>query len=248
MHGSLQGGVGIKHQAEPHFGCRLHVDYGCLASEHYVDQLRRLQPTGDRLEVFEAFWSLDECDVRARFDVATGPLNCRLEAFDSTCIGASDDNQILPPGVHRGSHLTHHLPQGDQLLAVKVTAPFGRMLVLDLNRAGAGLLQDANRMSDVDGVAKTGVDVDDQRQIDHTPDGHNVIGYLAQVHEPEVRQAEVHISEPSASQIHCPKAEISNDPGGERVRSARQNNALLIAKHSAKRLDMRCRHHFAPAI
>src|SRR4029077_3020571 len=113
-----------------------HVDYGCLASEHHVDQLRRLQATGDRPEVFEAFWSLDECDVRARLDVATGPLNGRLEAFDGTRIGARDDNQILPSRVDRGSDLTHHLLQGDQLLPVKVTAPFGRMLVLDLNRTG----------------------------------------------------------------------------------------------------------------
>jgi hypothetical protein len=42
------------------------------------------------------------------------------------------------------------------------------MLVLDLNGAGTGLLQDANRVGDVDGVAETGVDVDDQRQLDHT--------------------------------------------------------------------------------
>ena len=107
-----------------------------------------------------------ECDVRARLDVATGPLDGGLEAFDGTCIGACDDNQILPPGVDRGPYLAHHLLQRDQLLAIKVTAPFGRMLVLDLNGAGAGLLQDANRVGDVDGVAKTGVDVDDQRQVD----------------------------------------------------------------------------------
>jgi hypothetical protein len=42
------------------------------------------------------------------------------------------------------------------------------LLVLDLNGAGAGLLQDADRVGDVDGVAETGVDVDDQRQLDHT--------------------------------------------------------------------------------
>src|SRR5580658_2152658 len=185
MHGSLQGGVGVKHQAEPHFGRRFFVDNGCLPSEHHVDQLRRLQAMGDGLEVFEAFWSLDECDVRARLDVATGPLNGRLEAFDGTCIGACDDDQILPPAVYRGSYLTHHLLQGDQLLAVKVTAPFGRMLILDLNRTGASLLQNANRVGDVDRVAKTRVDVDDQRQVDHTPDRHDVFGYLAQIHEPK---------------------------------------------------------------
>jgi hypothetical protein len=114
--------------------------------------------------------------------------------------------------------------------------------------ARTGLLQDANRVGDVDGVAETGVDVDDQRQVDHTTDSHHMIGHLAQVHESEVWQAKVHVGEPSASQIHGPKAEIGDDPGSERVRCAWQNNALLIAKHRAKRLDMRYRHHLAPAL
>src|SRR6202453_2640872 len=214
---SLQGGVGVEHQAEPHFGRRFLVDDGRLASEHHVDQLRRLQATWDRLEVFEAFGSFDECNVRARLDVATGPLDRRLETFDGACVGACDDNQILPPGVDRGPYLAHHLRQGDQLLAVKVTTPFGCMLVLDLNGAGAGLLENANRVSDVDGVAKTGVDVDDQRQGEHTTDRPHVIGYLAQIYEPEVRQAEVHIGESSASQIDRLKAQIGNDPRRERI-------------------------------
>ena len=124
--------------------------------------------------------------------------------------------RILPPGVHRGSYLAHHLLQGDQLLAVKVTAPFGRTLVLDLNGAGASL-SSANRVGDVDRVAKTRVDVDDQRQVDHTPDSHHMIGYLAQVHEAKVRQAKVHIGKSSPSQIDRPKAQISNDPRRKRI-------------------------------
>ena len=65
------------------------------------------------------------------------------------------------------------------------------------------------------------VDVDDQRQVDHTPDGHHMIGYLAQVHEPKVRQAKVHIGESSPSQIDRLKAQISNNPRRERIWRAR---------------------------
>jgi hypothetical protein len=119
-----------------------------------------------------------------------------------------------------------------------MTAPFWRMLVLDLNGAGAGLLQDANRVGDVDRVAKTRVDVDDQRQVDHTPDGHHMIGYLAQVHEPKVRQAKVHIGESSPGQIDRLKAQISNDPRRERIWRARQNNSFLLAQHRSKCLDV----------
>src|ERR1700723_596042 len=125
----------------------------------------------------------------------------------------------------RGSYLAHHLLQRNQLLAVKVTAPFGRTLVFDLNRTGARLLQNANRAGDVDRVAKTRVDVDDQRQVDHTPDGHHMIGYLAQVHKAKVRQAKVHIGESSPSQIDRPKAQISNDPRRQRIWRAGQDNA-----------------------
>ena len=42
-----------------------------------------------------------------------------------------------------------------------------------------------------------------------------MIEYLAQVHETEVRQAKVHVGEPSAGEIHRSEAEIGNDPGGE---------------------------------
>jgi hypothetical protein len=76
-------------------------------------------------------------------------------------------------------------------------------------------------MRDVDRVAKTGVDVDDQRQVDHTSDGHHMIGYQAQVHEPEVRQAEIRVGESSPSQINRLEAQISNDPRRERIWRAR---------------------------
>jgi hypothetical protein len=54
-----------KHQAEAHVGCRFGVDDRCLATEHHVDQLRRLEATGHRLEIIEAIGSLDESDVRS---------------------------------------------------------------------------------------------------------------------------------------------------------------------------------------
>jgi len=65
LHGSLQGGVGIKNQAESHFGAAFSSTMGVLPPSTMLTSMRRFQATGDSLEVFEAFWSLNECDVRA---------------------------------------------------------------------------------------------------------------------------------------------------------------------------------------
>src|SRR6476620_12091428 len=75
-----------------------------------------------------------------------------------------------------------------------------------------------------------------------------MIGYLAQVHEPKVGQAEVHIGESSPGQIDRLKAQIGNDPRCERIWCARQDNAFLLAQHHSKCLDVRSRHRFPPAL
>jgi hypothetical protein len=119
---------------------------------------------------------------------------------------------------------------------------FGACWVLDLNGAGAGLLQDANRVGNVDGVAETGVNVDDQRQVDHTTDSHHMLGDLAQVHESEVWQAK-----PRCMLVNPAPVRYTVKPRSAMIRAASafgawQNNALLIAKLCTKRLDMRFRH------
>ena len=76
------------------------------------------------------------------------------------------------------------------------------MLILDLNSARAGLLERPHRVRDIDRVAEAGVGVYDQRQIDDAANGEDVLGDLAQIHESEVRQPEVHVGEACACQIN----------------------------------------------
>jgi hypothetical protein len=95
---------------------------------------------------------------------------------------------------------------------------------------------------DVDCVAEAGVDVDDQRQVDHAANGHDVIGHQSQIHEAEIRQAEMHIGDAGAGQVHRPEAEIGDDARRERIRRAGQDDAFLLAQHRAQRLDVGCRH------
>ncbi len=126
-----------------------------------------------------------------------------------------------------------------------MTAALGRVLIFKLDGAGAGLLQGAHRMGDIDGVAEARIGVDDQRQIDHAPNGHGVLGDLAEIHETEVRQAEMHICQPRAGQIDRLEAEIRDDPGRQSIRSARQQHAFFAFEQRPQRRDVCGRHRTA---
>ena len=62
----------------------------------------------------------------------------------------------------RGADLAAHLGRRDQRLAVEMAAALGKVLVLELDRVGAGALELAHGALDVERVAVAGVGVDDQ--------------------------------------------------------------------------------------
>jgi hypothetical protein len=127
-----------------------------------------------------------------------------------------------------------------------MTATLGRTLIFKLDGTGAGLLQGADGMADVDGVAETSVGVDNERQIHHASNGHCVLGDLAEVHEAEIRQAEVHIGEPGARQINRLESQIRDDPGGQCVRGTGHEHALFLLEQRTQRGYMWGRHRTVP--
>ncbi len=95
-----------------------------------------------------------------------------------------------------------------------MAAALRRALVLELDCAGARLLQRLDRVGDVQSIAKTGIGVDDQRQIDNTSDRHRMLDELGQIHKPEVGQAEMHVRQAGAGEIDRLEPKIRNDAGG----------------------------------
>jgi len=105
-----------------------------------------------------------------------------------------------------------------------MAAAFGEHLVLDLDRIGAGALQELDGAHHVHGVAEASVGVDHQRPRKHLANGADVVRQLAERHQPVVGNAEIGVSDAGAGDIGGRKAEIGHDTGGERIAHARQDD------------------------
>ena len=70
----------------------------------------------------------------------------------------------MPASAARGGDLGGHVVRIGQLLVVQVAALLRQQLVLDMHRRGAGVLEAAHHVHDVERLAVAGVAVDQQRQ------------------------------------------------------------------------------------
>ncbi len=69
-----------------------------------------------------------------------------------------------------------------------MAAALGRHLVLELDGAGAGALERAHGVPDIERIAEAGVGIDDDRQINDIADGGRVLHQLGQADEAQVRK------------------------------------------------------------
>ena len=114
-------------------------------------------------EIVARLRRLDEQHVGAGFAIHCGALDGALEALDRDRVGARDDQRLARvPRIDRGADLAAHLGRRDQRLAVEMPAALGKVLVLELDRVGAGALELADGAHDVERVAVAGVGIDDQ--------------------------------------------------------------------------------------
>ena len=67
-------------------------------------------------------------------------------------------------GFRGGGDLGRHVVRVGELLVVQMAAFLRQQLVLDMHRAGAGILEDAHHVHDVQRLAVAGVAVDQHRQ------------------------------------------------------------------------------------
>jgi hypothetical protein len=93
-----------------------------------------------------------------------------------------------------------------------VAAALGADLVFELNAVGTGTLQRAHGVVGVDGVAKAGVGIDQQRHFHGVADAGRMVGDIAETHETLVGHAEPHIGHASTGHIDGFKAQIGNQP------------------------------------
>ena len=64
--------------------------------------------------------------------------------------------------IERRLDLADHFGGRDQRLVVEMAATLGKVLILDLDRIGAGALEQADRALDIERIAVAGIGIDDR--------------------------------------------------------------------------------------
>jgi hypothetical protein len=125
--------------------------------------------------------------------------------------------------VDCGFDLGHHLDRRDHLLALEMPAALREHLVLDLDRVGAGALEQLDGTPHVERVAESGVGIDHQRAGEDGTDRGNVVDQLGQGDQAVVGDAEIGVGNPGTGHIGGRKAAVGNHAGGKRIGDARQD-------------------------
>jgi len=113
-------------------------------------------------------------------------------------------------------------------------APLGEILILELDRVGAGLLKAAHRAHDIERVAIAGVGVDDQVRIDAVADQRQRIGDLAHADEADIRPPEPGVGDRGARDIERGEPGLGGDQCGEGVIDAWRHHDGLAGQASAQ--------------
>jgi hypothetical protein len=120
------------------------------------------------------------------------------------------------------------------MLAGKMPAALREDLVLDLQRVGAGALEQPDGAHHVQRIAEAGVGIDHQRPGKSLADRRHVLGELGQRDEPDVGDAEIGVGDARAGHIGDGKPQIRDHARGERVAHAGQQHGCAGAQHVAE--------------
>ncbi len=129
---------------------------------------------------------------------------------------ASVRAMISVPESARASQAAAILPtissDADQDLAVEVSAPFGRGLVLELQRTGAGAFVHAGGALNVEGVAEAVVGVHHHRQVDAVADQRHGLGHLGRGCQADVGPAEAGVGDGGAGKVERLEPGVGRQP------------------------------------
>ncbi len=212
-----------------------------LAALHHVGEQRQPPPKrlGDAGEVVAAARRLDEQHVGAGLAVHLHALDGAVEAFDRDGVGARHDQGLARvAGIHRGADFSAHLGGRDQRLAVEMAAALGKVLVLELDRGGAGALELAHGAHDVERIAVAGVGIDHEMRIDAVADQRQRLRHLGHGDEADVGPAEPGVGDRGAGDIERREARLRGDQRGERIVHAGRHDDGLAGKTGAERFGV----------
>ena len=97
-----------------------------------------------------------------------------------------------------------------------MTTFFGKNLILQLHGTSAGTFNQAHGALGVDGVAKTGINIDDKRQVTDLGDGRHRSGKFAQSDKADVRRPKMSVRNAGAGDINGIELLIGNPEKAKR--------------------------------
>ena len=190
-----------------------------LAALHHVgDQRNALERGRNALELGASLGRFRKQNICARLAVTQGARDRAIEAFDGDRIGAGNNQSFARVArVERRLDLADHFGGRDQHFVVEMAAALRKILVLDLDRVGAGALEQADGALDIEGIAVAGVGIDDQMCAHAVADQRDGFHHLAHAHQADVGPAEPGIGDAGARDVKRVEPGLLCDQRCERV-------------------------------
>src|SRR5690606_13817962 len=104
----------------------------------------------------------------------------------------------------------------------------------ELDGAGAGPLEGAHGVADIEGIAEAGVGIDDDRQLHRVTYGRRVLDDLRQPDEAEVGQPQIGVGKAGTGEIDGLEVEVGDNAGRQRVRCSCQQYRPAAPQSLAK--------------
>ena len=98
-----------------------------------------------------------------------------------------------------------------------MTAALGKVLILDLDRVGAGALQKAHGALHIERIAVAGVGVDNEMCADAVADQRDGLHHLAHPDQADIGTAEPRIGDAGAGDVERFEARALGDERGQRI-------------------------------
>ena len=118
-------------------------------------------------------------------------------------------------------------------------------LVLKLKTGGACAFDQADGARGIDRIAETGVAIDEDRYGDHIGDRPNGIREFTERDETNVRDAEMHVRNSGASDVHAFVAEVLSHAGKQRIGRAGNDRRITPSEDGFESLGTGA-HGFQP--
>ncbi len=216
-----------------------------VGDQRNVDGIR--QP-GEFVGRFQGF---GEDEVGTGLGIGQTAFDGRLQPFHRTRITAGDDHELrIPPGADRSPKFGDHLLRADEALARQMPAPFGHLLVFQMQAGQTGRLEQPHGAFDRRPFAEPGVGIGEDGDLDRLCQIAGLLGELGGGQQSDVRQSGQPRRQGRPRLVSRSKARPFGHPRHQRIEDARDHQRRLLqlaAEAGSRRMrDVGSAHGMSP--